>query len=908
MLRKALGYWLAHHGDSNSIASDLHEKLGDHFYYSQEADSALNHYSKCLKIRKDIYDRNHLKLAEINHRLGNLYRWRLNEYYTAEKYYTEELTIRENANDSIAQNLYYCYYNLAVTNRVKKDYEKALIYANKTLDFLNKYDSNNYEVRKRCFNVLANIANEKKEFESAIIYYNKAIELNTGKKGRGNVNSLALYYNNLGTVYRQLDSPLTAIKYYNKALVTYQSNANQDGLANTYNKLGIAYIDMGNLDSAFYFIHKYVDKSKSHYGVRHPRTAQSLTVLANRLLSETSLLDSALTTAHLALVSGLEQFNEKDRFAVPSLKEMEYNFYLIDALKSKGQILKKMATEKGMDPELLKSAMNSFLLADSLITIERGNFGIENSKLYLAKDYKSIYEYSLECAYQLYHITNEAIYNQHAFNFMEKSKSRLLLENLENIELLNQAGVSEEVKTMERNLKTEIANLNNTLRDEKEKPNPDSQKINLLNQKLFGVNIKRDSLADFLSANFPQYFNIKYQHKNYPITGVQSQIKDQLLLEYFWGDSAIYLIAISKESVQFEKVSIDAVFMDEFNQYLKLVAYPQVNLIDSTINLSSRLFDKLLSPVMNNFPHEQGDLTIIPDGPLAYLPFETLISKNDGSKKLNFKTANFLLYDWTIGYVYSTELLFSKTIKDKKADLKLLAFSYSDNQAKSDVANNKKTLANIQGSAKEIEALKSLMEGRFLKGEEATEAQFKNLAPGFDILHLAIHGSASKGDSIDAKLYFRGGSNQIEDGILYPHELYNLNLGANMVVLSACETGLGNYKKGEGVFSMARAFAYAGCPSIVMSLWKVNDQVASRVMTDFYDNLNQGNKINASLRASKLNYLNKADELTSHPFYWAAFVPIGQSKAIVPSGKYWIWIIVSLAVLIIGIGLRRLTA
>ena len=906
IVQKALSIWILHHGDGNSFAADLEEKLGDYFYYSQEADSALNHYSRCLHIRKRIYDHNHLKLADINHGLGNLYRWRLNDYYNAEKFYTAELSIRENARDPIARNFSFCYYNLAVTNRRKKDFEKALIYANKTLDFLNKFDSGNYEIRKRCFNVLANISNEKKDFANAIRYYNRAIDLGAEKNDPATINSRALYFNNLGTVYRQLLHPSKSIKYYSKALNIYQQNANPAGLADTYNKLGIAYVDLGNLDSAFYFIHKYVDETKSYYGKKHFRTAKSMMVLANRLSNETSLLDSALNTAHQALISGLENFEAQNPISVPSLQEMGHNFYLIDALKSKGLILKEMADQHSHDPQLLIGAMNSFLLADSLITIQRGNFGIENSKLYLAKDYKSIYEHSLECAYQLHSITQEDIFNQHAFNFMEKSKSRLLLENLENVESLNQAGVSEEAKTLERNLKTEIANLNSSLRKEKEKSKTDAQKINLLNQKLFTLNEKKDSLANYLSVNFPQYFNIKYKHKNYPIDDVRSLINNRLLLEYFWGDSAIYMLALHKELVQFKKVSIDSVFIKGFNNYLKMLANPKFNLTDSTINSAHWLYDKLLSPVISHLPAIKGDLIIIPDGPLAYLPFETLITQNQPSEKLTFKTANFLLYDWATSYVYSTDLLFDKRIKDKRGPLKLLAFSYSDDKTKSDGANNRRALANIQGSVKEIEAIKSLMQGKFLKGEDATEAQFKNLASGFDILHLAIHGSASKGDSIDAKLYFRDKSNQAEDGILYPYELYNLDLAANMVVLSACETGLGNYKKGEGVFSMARAFAYAGCPSIVMSLWKVNDQIASRMMSDFYRGLNRGIKINSSLRASKLKYLDKADELTAHPFYWAAFVPIGQSKAITAtSDSYFYWILGIMAVFIAWLSLKR---
>ena len=906
VLRKALGHWLAHYGENTSITADLHEKFGDYFYYTREADSALIHYSKSLRIREHIYGDNHLKLADINHRLGNLYRWRLNEYYDADKYYTRELAIRENAKDSVAMNFSYCYYNLAVTNRRKKDYEKALLYANKTLDFLDKFDSNNYEIRKRCFNVLANISNEKRDFENAIHYYNQAIDLSATRQDTRSVNSLALYYNNLGTVYRQLERPSTAIKHYEKALFTYRSNMNRPGLADTYNKLGIAYVDLGNADSAFYYIHKYISETKSFYGKKHFRTAVSMMVLANQLLNQTILLDSALATAHLALISGLDNFDEKNPLDVPSLAEMEYNFYLIDALKSKGQILSRMALQRNLDTELLKGAMNSFLLADSLITIERGNFGIENSKLYLAKDYKSIYEFSLECAYQLYIITGDEIYCQHAFNFMEKSKSRLLLENLENVESLNRAGVSEAVKALERNLKTDIANINSYLRNEREKPNPDLQKIELFNQKLFGLNEKKDSLESYLSANYPQYFSIKYQHKNYPIGDVQSQLRGELLLEYFWGDSAIYLLGFNKEAVRFEKVSVDDAFMNEFDNYLKLLANPKFDLVDSTLNASGRLCKKLLSPVIDNLTCQSGDLVIIPDGPLAYLPFETLITGTEAEKKPNFKTAQFLIYNWAVSYVYSTELLFNETSIRKTRAPKLLAFSYSDDNLQSEAENNPAKMSNLHGSAKEIEAIKSLMNGRFLKGEEATEARFKNLAPGFNILHLAIHGSASKGDSIDAKLFFRDQSNEPEDGILYPHELYNLNLAADMVVLSACETGVGNYKKGEGVFSMARAFAYAGAPSIVMSLWKVNDQITSRVMKNFYQNLNKGTEISASLRKSKLNYLEKADELTAHPFYWAAFVPIGQSKAIVSSGNYVIWIVVFLTVIIGWAGFKRL--
>ena len=159
-------------------------------------------------------------------------------------------------------------------------------------------------------------------------------------------------------------------------------------------------------------------------------------------------------------------------------------------------------------------------------------------------------------------------------------------------------------------------------------------------------------------------------------------------------------------------------------------------------------------------------------------------------------------------------------------------------------------------------------------GNQATEHNFKSKAPNYDILHLAIHGQAD--DSLfNTKLIFKNNLDTIEDGLLYDFELYDLKLKANLVVLSACETGLGKQFKGEGIYSIARGFAYAGCPSIIMSYWKANDRATAQVMNHFYKELTNGKTINRSLRNAKLAYLDQADEFSAHPASWAALVPLG---------------------------------
>jgi CHAT domain-containing protein len=114
------------------------------------------------------------------------------------------------------------------------------------------------------------------------------------------------------------------------------------------------------------------------------------------------------------------------------------------------------------------------------------------------------------------------------------------------------------------------------------------------------------------------------------------------------------------------------------------------------------------------------------------------------------------------------------------------------------------------------------------------------------------------------------------------HELYGLDLSnAELAVLSACETGIGKTFSGEGVFSMARGFAYAGCPTIVMSLWKVNDKYTAELMTGFYKNLNKKNNIVESLTNSKRAFISNSDEYKAHPSNWAAFIPVGKNPVVV---------------------------
>jgi len=138
-----------------------------------------------------------------------------------------------------------------------------------------------------------------------------------------------------------------------------------------------------------------------------------------------------------------------------------------------------------------------------------------------------------------------------------------------------------------------------------------------------------------------------------------------------------------------------------------------------------------------------------------------------------------------------------------------------------------------------------------------------------------MHTLIDNNDPLYSKLIFSLDSDSSNDGMLNTHEIFGLNLNARMVVLSACSTGEGEYSKGEGALSLARGFAYAGVPSLVMTLWEVEDKSVIILMKDFYKNLLKGQTKPEALRNAKIKFIHESKMENSHPFFWSSFVIVG---------------------------------
>ncbi|MCB0620683.1 MAG: CHAT domain-containing protein, partial [Saprospiraceae bacterium] len=204
-------------------------------------------------------------------------------------------------------------------------------------------------------------------------------------------------------------------------------------------------------------------------------------------------------------------------------------------------------------------------------------------------------------------------------------------------------------------------------------------------------------------------------------------------------------------------------------------------------------------------------------------------------------------------------------------------------------------LAPLAGNKQEVLDIAGLLGGDYFLDGQADRESFERSARQYQIVHLATHACVNSADPLYNQIFFS------DDQYLYTFDIYNLNLNADLIVLSACETGLGKVVEGEGVMNLARGFAYAGCPSIVMSLWAVSDQASSTLMLEYYRRLLEGESKTAALQQAQLSYLQNQIPSKMHPSYWAPFVQVGDPSAMrwdsKKNGWSWYWVLAALPLL-----------
>lgn len=870
---------------SPALKADNYYYLGDYFDRIGNGDSALFFHQNALEIRlKEFGDAND-KVARSLQGIGDVYNYLLEDYQEAKKYYQKVLVIKRTLSDEATFSLARAYYNIASTARSTKDTELALVYGHQTLRIAEQLD-NRRSFLASVFIMLGNVYYGQKEYDSAISNYSKGIAIRVALRGEEGT-KLDNYYNNLGSCYRGILDIEQAKHFHEKALRLAIKYDQKDEIALAELGLGLAHIEVKEYQIAEDYLRRSLATKIALVGGQRARLYNHYQHLGN-LFRSTGRYDSALSYYQKALVSGVDGFENMDPTVNPTTLNIGNDFGIIKVLDQKAMIFRMSYDQDTSDLKSLRLCFNTYLLADSLISSYRGNFLKEGSRLKLESNIKQIYERAISSAYQLSEITDDKAYHWAGLNLMERSKATILLESLRRVEAFNRLGIPDSIKSQQDNLiKTELELRH--LIDQQEANGSYYQQVDSLRGKLFNVTQKQEVLREFIAKVYPKYFQSRFDNSLLSLEEIKSFIGDNRfqIVEYFFGQSAIYAISSFDGNSHFYEIKDISLLQAKIQRLNGLVIEAPKSFKDSFSaykSLGYDLFTLLLEPVLQDLKGNE-QLLIIPDGPLAYLPFDCLLTALNTSETVDFNSLPYLIKTYETRFTYSLNALWQVMGKsDATSNDQILAFSYTglkDLQGNliESQANRGREYQEIPGSVAELKAISNIMEGKFFQGDEATEQNFKENADQYGLFHFALHGAADRSSELGSKLIFKQGkSASSEDGQLYPYEIYNLNLNAKLVVLSACETGIGKLQEGEGVYSMGRAFAFAGCPSIVMSLWEVNDWSSSILFKEFYSELKDGNNLSFSLRSSKLKYLMDADKDLSHPHFWSQLQLMGVSN------------------------------
>ena len=363
----------------------------------------------------------------------------------------------------------------------------------------------------------------------------------------------------------------------------------------------------------------------------------------------------------------------------------------------------------------------------------------------------------------------------------------------------------------------------------KQKRKPELQEqISKLEKQLF---LKREKYQEFLTdleTNNPQYYNTKYKMDILDLEGMRAMLQDdQAFIEYFVGDSAIYAFKITK--TEFEAFALDGQesMTARVGDLRKSIYGFFLSSSDRSDQMKSKyakqytdraykMYQKLIEP-LGALPER---LIIVPAGAMCDMPFEPLLTEKV-AKPEEYKKHPFFLRKHIISYTYSATLLKEMTGREHTPTPgTYLGFAPSFGESAASVIRGKRfALSPLAFNKPEIENINKLLgTGDVYKDKDATENQFKEIASNYQIIHFATHGMANSKDPDFSLLAFTEVEDGEENEFLYVSDLYNIELQADMVVLSACETALGKNFRGEGIMSMARGFSYAGAKSIFTTL------------------------------------------------------------------------------------------
>lgn len=871
------------------------------YIYGEQGDigNALIATRSAYEIDKKVYGERHLYIAED---LNNISAYLTNrsQYQSAIEALLGSLSILEDL-DNQGEIYSMTLSNLGRNYTEIKEFSKASEFAILGLqnnirlfgrDHINHVDI--YENLGKAF-----LYNEN--YDSSIYYYNRGLEFQTELVRRESA-AIIFLLRGIALAYAGKEEFERAFSYSKKAIeYVRKSKHSNHFLAILYNDLGRMKGWASDFEASESYLLKAIDFFAKEEG---DQGFMSFTYLnLSDIYLENKRYSESLQSAQKALESNHVSWRTQTEFDQPPFDGW-YNYdNLLYALNAKSKNLELMYFQENGSEDLFLHLLETFELLDRVIRSEIRKTSRIDDKVQLLEFSHKVYERAIAANLAASEKFGEETYLLKCFQYSEADKSVILSESLNSHSASLWSGIPDSLLLLEMDIKADLS-YTTTLFNSSVMGDSTSVETGRYRKRLFELNSDLDSLFALMERNYPKYYRLKYTYKLPDYEDVQKEMeRDEVLIEYFVGDSLSYAFVVFRDQSLVKRLgSSDEIKtgVQNVRDIMQSVSLNKPTKPHEFIYSSRNLYKLLIEPFEEHLV-KVNKLIIVPSSTLHYIPFDILIEADSDSASLI--SQSYLMKQFNIQNTYSASLEFFKSEKPhtRKNDVIGFAPSYADVDEESEPlvpAIFRSALVPLKWNKNEIESIDRLIGSTNMTDKSASEAAFKKNTEGYRVIHLAMHAFVDDEDPMKSKLLFTPNVDSIEDGFLHTYELYNMSIGADLVVLSACETGYGKLVEGNGIMSLARGFATAGVPSVVMSHWQVDDESTSQLMGYFYKYLSDGNTTSSALRLAKLDYLKTAGPNKQHPFYWGSFVMIGDDSTIFKKKIAWYYIVASFVILL----------
>ncbi|MEG4381255.1 CHAT domain-containing tetratricopeptide repeat protein [Microcoleus sp. M2_C6] len=729
------------------------------------------------------------------------------------------------------------------------------------------------------FSNIGLVYSELGEKQKALEYYSQSLPLSRATGDRGGE---AITLSNIGLIYSQLGEKQKALEYYSQSLPLSRATGDSGGEATTLNNIGNVYSQLGEKQKALEYYSQSLPLSRAVGDRRvEATTLNNIGSVYDDLGEKQKALEYYSQSLPLSRATGDRGGEARTLFNIAYAKRDQNNLTeALNDIESSLKIIENLRTQIA-SPELRSSYFAT------------------------VQDY---YEFYIDLLMQLHKTNPKSGYDTTALEASERSRARSLLELLQESNASIREGISPDLLQQEKSLQQQLDGIEKQRIETISSPNPNPTKIDEIDKQRLALLQQYQQIQTNIRTASPRYAALT-QPQPLTLPEIQKQILDEntILLQYSLGRFRSYLWVVTSTGVTSYELPKRADIETAAKNFLETITSPiQRDIPQQVAQASANLGQVILQPAAAQLGNKR--LLIVPDGVLHYTPFQALtVDKNAGQ---NTNVPLIAEHEIITLPSASTLAILRQNYGDRKPPSRNLAiladpvFSPDDERIKGKItpATTEKLEANNLGlnrslrasnrqwppdrlpfTRQEAQTISSLFPSASSSQKIDFDASRTTATDGslanYQIVHFATHGLANSQNPELSGIVMSmvDDKGNLVNGFLRLTDIFNLKLSANLVVLSACQSGMGQNVKGEGMVGLTRGFMYAGAQRVAVSLWNVDDEGTSVLMQKFYQKMVQQKLAPAAaLRAAQIEMMQQ--EEWRSPYYWAAFTLQGEWK------------------------------